>query len=273
MSEVFFDLTELSPEELEVDRKVAAFLAYAAKRDPAFAQYDPAQGLCLRHAMLVYGDPARAKLYEALDAWGFGRPDRYGDLTLFRAARRLSSEELCSKLAAGELRAADVMKPPFVDRHDRVSQMLRSKYRSVEGELHEALVEKLLRGERRATGFLTNHPLDSSAAAISPDRWRILIPDFDESSALCFSGIKVEGILVFPGPASCPNRLGAQAGKVGRKSMAKPMLEALAALNYEGQIFSSIKEEHRAVLIRLGVREGTPGCSYKTFAQRRRRLL
>jgi hypothetical protein len=36
---------------------------------------------------------------------------------------------------------------------------------------------------------------------ISPDRWRILIPDFDESSALCFSGIKIEGILVFPGPA------------------------------------------------------------------------
>jgi hypothetical protein len=200
------DVTELiierSPEDLEADRQVAAFLAYAAKRDPAFAQYDRRQGLSLRHATLAYGDLESAKLYEALHAWGFGPLDQYGDLTLFRAAKRLSSEELCSKLSAGELRAADVMKPRFVDRRDRVSEMLlRSKCIDKERELREALVDKLLRGEVHATGFATNQALDRPATAIPPDRWRILVPDFDESSALCFSGIKIEGILVFPGPA------------------------------------------------------------------------
>jgi hypothetical protein len=97
------------------------------------------------------------------------------------------------------------MKPPFVDRRDRVSEMLRSKCIHEESELCEALVDKLLRGEVHATGFATKHALDSPAAVISPDRWRILIPDFDESSALCFSGIKIEGILVFPGPALPPD--------------------------------------------------------------------
>ena len=155
--------------------------------------------------MLAYGDLESAKFYEALHAWGFGRLDQYGDLTLFRASKRMSSEELCSKVYAGELRAADVMKPPFVDRRDRVSEMLRSKCIHEERELREALVDKLLRGEVHATGFGTNHALDSPAAAIPPDRWRILIPDFDESSALCFSGIEIEGILVFPGPAPPPD--------------------------------------------------------------------
>lgn len=198
-------IIERSPEDLDADRQVAAFLAYAAKRDPAFAQYDRKQGLSLRHATLAYGDLESAKFYEALHAWGFGPLNQYGDLTVFRAAKRLSSEELCSKLYAGELRAADVMKPPFVDRRDRVAERLRSKCIHEERELREALVDKLLRGEVHATGFATNHPLDSPAAVIPPDRWRILIPDFDESSALCFSGIEIEGILVFPGPAPPPD--------------------------------------------------------------------
>jgi hypothetical protein len=128
-------------------------------------------------------------------------------------AKRLSSEELGSKLFAGELRAADVMKPPFVDRRDRLSEMLRSKCIEMlrskcidkERELREALVDKLLRGEVHATGFATNHGLENPAAAIPPDRWRILIPHFDESSASCFSGIEIEGILVFPGPATPPD--------------------------------------------------------------------
>jgi hypothetical protein len=45
MSQHFIELIiERSPEDLEADRQVAAFLAYAAKRDPAFAQYDRKQG-------------------------------------------------------------------------------------------------------------------------------------------------------------------------------------------------------------------------------------
>ena len=142
----------------------------------------------LRHATLAYGDLESAKYYEALHAWGFGPLDQYGDLTLFRAAKRLSSEELCSKLYAGELRAADVMKPPFVDRRDRVSERLRSKCIDEERELREALVDKLLRGEVHATAFATNHALDSPAAAIPPDRWRILRippPSLPHSESRC----------------------------------------------------------------------------------------
>jgi len=59
-------IIERSPEDLEADRQVAAFLAYAAKRDPAFAQYDRKQGLSLRHATLAYGDLESAKFYEGL---------------------------------------------------------------------------------------------------------------------------------------------------------------------------------------------------------------
>jgi hypothetical protein len=60
------------------------------------------------------------------------------------------------------------------------------------------LPDKLIAGELQTTGFEPGAPLDSPPTPIHPARWRVLVPDFETSSATGPDGVKVVGIRVLP---------------------------------------------------------------------------
>jgi hypothetical protein len=98
-------------------------------------------------------------------------------------------------------------RPPF-DHFDEMSREEQREYNVGSMELQRArrqleseIAEKLASGELFATGYAGHTPLDSPAERILPDRWRLLEPDFLESSARG-SGIEISGILVFKGESS-----------------------------------------------------------------------
>jgi len=60
------------------------------------------------------------------------------------------------------------------------------------------LIDKLITGELQTTGFEPGAPLDSPPTPIHPARWRLLVPDFETSSATGPDGVEVVGIRILP---------------------------------------------------------------------------
>lgn len=69
------------------------------------------------------------------------------------------------------------------------------RYRELRERLRTALVAKLRDGSLDATGYDSRAAIDAPPVAIPADRWRVLIPNFDDSSA-ADGGLSIRGILV-----------------------------------------------------------------------------
>lgn len=112
------------------------------------------------------------------------------------------------------------------------------------------VVAKLLSGELLATGMRSGAPLAAPPEKIHPDRWRILVPDFDGSSARVPDGELILGIRVFPGPfgnaaAAEPiaNQETLRTGFAGRPS-SRHLLEAEMKRRAKvGDLKSSLRQE------------------------------
>jgi hypothetical protein len=69
------------------------------------------------------------------------------------------------------------------------------RYRELREQLEAALVDDLRRGKLIAAGYDSRAPIDAPPVTIPADRWRVLIPDFEDSSA-SGGGISISRILV-----------------------------------------------------------------------------
>ena len=119
----------------------------------------PATGpLSLFHAMCAWGDPAAVAEMIRLDRYS-------GPAISVIEGRPLDSEQWVSR------------------------------YRHLRQRLEEELIEKLRNGTLVASGYDSNAPIDAPAVTIPPDRWRVLTPDFDESTATS-GDRKIIGIVV-----------------------------------------------------------------------------
>jgi DNA-binding winged helix-turn-helix (wHTH) protein len=95
----------------------------------------------------------------------------WGDLDLLAELRRtLDADEPLTTMASlfGKETAADRRGLPYT----RVTDQLRAD-----------LIEKLCDGQLVATGFAGGAPPDALPTPIRPERWRVLTPDFETSSA------------------------------------------------------------------------------------------
>jgi len=142
---------------------------------PFWRRVDPKAGLTLWEAMLFYGDQLDADIAFRRRLEGFDRPSFYPFDEMTREEQR---------------------------EYNVGSMELQRARRWLETEI----VEKLASGALIATGYAGHTPLDSPAEKILPDRWRLLEPDFLESSAKG-SGIEITGILVFKGEHNAPTRV------------------------------------------------------------------
>jgi hypothetical protein len=75
-------------------------------------------------------------------------------------------------------------------------RIMRRRLTDARLRLEHCLMAKLVSGHLVATGYASNAPLDAPARTIAADRWRILVPDLEQSEA-SGPGTLIAGILVF----------------------------------------------------------------------------
>jgi DNA-binding winged helix-turn-helix (wHTH) protein len=73
-----------------------------------------------------------------------------------------------------------------------------SRYQSLRAQLESALIEKLREGSLTATGYSSRAAIDAAPVTIPADRWRVLTPNFMDSTAAA-PGLTISGILVSEG--------------------------------------------------------------------------
>jgi hypothetical protein len=132
------------------------------------------------------------------------------------------------------------------------SNALLSKYNQSAYNPRSKVMAKLLSGQLLGTGMRSGAPLAAAPEKIHPDVWRILVPDFNASSARLPTGELILGIRVFPGPfgnaaAAAPvgNQETLRTGFAGRPS-SRHLLEAEMKRRAKvGDLKSSLREEAR----------------------------
>jgi hypothetical protein len=134
---------------------------------PFWRRVNQKAGLSLWEAMLFYGNQADAEIAFNRRLEGFDGPPFYPFDEMTREEQR---------------------------EYNVGSMQFERARRQLEAEI----VGKLKSGALFATGYAGDTPLDAPAAKIVADRWRLLEPDFLESTAKG-SGIEISGILVFKG--------------------------------------------------------------------------
>jgi hypothetical protein len=140
---------------------------------PFWRRYDASAGLSLHDAMIFYGPDYEAETVWTLELEGYdglppGAEDGWPD----------PADEADFRLNSFRLQ----------DRRRR---------------LQHSLMTELRDGTLIATGYASDAPLDRPAARITPDRWRVLQPDFERSEARG-AGLLVVGIRVFKAPRRRP---------------------------------------------------------------------
>jgi hypothetical protein len=132
-------------------------------------RYDASAGLSLHDAMIFYGPDYEAETVWTLELEGYdGFPPG----------------------------AEDGWPDPAEEADFRVKSFRLQDRRRL---LQHSLMRQLRAGTLIATGYASDAPLDRPAARITPDRWRVLQPDFERSEARGV-GLLVVGILVFKAP-------------------------------------------------------------------------
>jgi len=132
---------------------------------PFWRRVNPKAGLPLWEAMLFYGNQVAAEIAYSRRLEGFDNPPFYPFDEMTREEQR--------EYNVGSIQL----------KHARM-------------ELEVEIVRKLQSGALFATGYAGDTPLDAPAAKIIADRWRLLEPDFLESTAKG-SGVEISGIRVF----------------------------------------------------------------------------
>ena len=135
---------------------------------PWYRRLDPNLALSLGEALLFFGDPETAKCYAALNL-AFGPPTWW-----------------CPESP-----------PPGIEARDFAFRRQWLEHERLEHVLCQELVAQLIAGALRATGFEPSTPADSPPVAIHASRWRVLTPDFENSSASA-PGITITGIRIVP---------------------------------------------------------------------------
>lgn len=137
---------------------------------PLWRRENAEAGLPLWEAMLFYGNQEDAKTVHDLTLSGFDFPP-FAPFNEMSRAEQIEYNVSSMQLSHARMR----MEVEFVD--------------------------LLKNGSIFATGYASHSPLDMPATRIVADRWRILEPNFEESSAKG-SSLEVSGILIFGGAAA-----------------------------------------------------------------------
>ena len=87
------------------------------------------------------------------------------------------------------------------------------RYLSLREKLESEILERLRQGQLVATGYDSRAALDAPPITIPADRWRVLTPDFNKSSATAV-GFTVVGILVFEGETQKKPKPNRSAGRL-----------------------------------------------------------
>jgi DNA-binding winged helix-turn-helix (wHTH) protein len=129
-------------------------------------------------------------------------------LSLFDAMCASGDPKLVSEMRALKAKGADV---PYVFVRGGSQDREESRYPELSIQLENSLRETLLTGDLVAYGYETGGALDQSMIRIRPDRWRVLEPNFDKSSANS-GGSEIIGIIVIAPVRSAakspmPNRI------------------------------------------------------------------
>jgi hypothetical protein len=141
---------------------------------PIWRRVDANAGLSLRDAMLFYGDQSDAKTVSELTCQGFGEPPYY---PLHEMSR---TEQIEFNVSSMQLESARM-------------------------RMEREFLSMLMSDAVFATGYASHSPLDMPATRVVADRWRLLEPNFDDSTAKG-SNLDISGILVFDSsrPAQAP---------------------------------------------------------------------
>lgn len=150
------------------------FLIHNRDPRPVWRRVDANAGLPLWEAMLFYGNQQDAKTVSELTCQGFGEPPYYPLHEMSRA------EQIEYNVSSMHLE--------------------RSRMR-----MELEFLSMLMSDAVFATGYASHSPLDMPATRVVADRWRLLEPKFDDSTAKG-PNMEVSGILVFDGsrPAQSP---------------------------------------------------------------------
>jgi hypothetical protein len=139
---------------------------------PIWRRVDAKAGLPLWEAMLFYGEQELAKTVNDLTFQGFGKPPFF-PLHEMPRAEQIEYNVNSMRLEHARMR----MEFEFLS-------MLKS-------------------GAVYATGYASHSPLDMPATRVVADRWRLLEPNFDDSTAKG-PNLEISGILVFDGSRPSP---------------------------------------------------------------------
>ena len=112
--------------------------------------------------------------------------------SLFDAMCAWGDPELVSEMLALKKQGAEA--PMWIIGEDNRKIFRYTRLREL---LERSLVDKLLSGELVSSGYDSSLPLGQPITQISADLWRVLIPDFDESTAK-LGEKKIVGIVVMP---------------------------------------------------------------------------
>jgi hypothetical protein len=139
---------------------------------PVWRRVDAKSGLPLWEAMLFYGDQQLAKTVSDLTFQGFGKPPFFPLHEMTRAEQ--------------------------IEYNVNSMQLEHARMR-----MEREFLSMLKSGEVFATGYAGHSPLDMPATRIVADRWRLLEPNFDDSTA-GGPNLEISGILVFDGSQVSP---------------------------------------------------------------------
>lgn len=136
---------------------------------------------------------------------------------------------------------------PFGFVHES-EQSPRRQARRIRAQLELALLNALVEGKLVASGYDTRSPADAKPVAISPDRWRVMTPDFQKSSAEG-SGVSLFGIRVFRNAAALNSHLLQvdlyRSGLPGRPTVKQLIIAEFDRRMSSGQALGSLPAEAR----------------------------
>jgi hypothetical protein len=131
----------------------------------------------------------------------------------------------------------------FVDEPDDTP---RRRFRRVQEKLEGNLLGLLREGVLVASGYSENAAADAKPTLIAPDRWRLLTPNFLNSSAEG-SGLSLSGICVFRNAAALRSQVESvdpyRSGLGGRPTMKHLIMAEFERRLASGETLASLKAE------------------------------
>jgi hypothetical protein len=128
------------------------------------------------------------------------------------------------------------------------SESPKWQFRRIAEKMESAFLERLRNGEFLATGYDTRSLAGAAPTAIASDRWRVLVPNFEHSTA-SGPGISIVGIRIFKAVKILNSDLRPaepyRTGMVGRPSIRHLIIPEFERRALVGEAFESLSEEAR----------------------------